>query len=120
MPQTVQVEGYEVRRRMNTVFYRKLDMREHQAPSQRFGSAYATVLDDAVGALGLTVCLRMVSRRHRKLGTEQPPQRAPKQGCESRITIGHKSLGQTMVPEDVVHEHLCRLFCGHAIVDSRK
>ena len=69
-------------------------------------------LEGAVGALGLTVGLRMVSGGHGELGAEAVQKRAPEVSGETRVAVAEDGLGDAVVTNDFAKEEPGEFGCS--------
>jgi hypothetical protein len=72
------------------------------------------VLDGAVGALGLTVGLRVSGGAHVQLGPGQRSELSPELGGETRVPVADKLQRQTVVAEHVVQEQQSDALSAHS------
>jgi hypothetical protein len=72
MTEAIHVKGSHPRGRVNRVVHGELDERKHRTPGCGRLRTVGTedILGHAVGTLGLTIRLRVVSRRHVEARTE--------------------------------------------------
>jgi len=104
MAQAIDEEGRAARRRMNGIVHGELHEGEHRAPRLRRLSTRATedVLQNAVDAFSLAICLRMVGRRHGQSRAETSEQLAPEASHEPRIAVRDNRLRKPVGFEHVL------------------
>jgi hypothetical protein len=84
---------------LSTLFSYSLVRAEHAERSGSEGVG-CPFLERAVGALGLTVGLRVKGGRHGEFGAEAAPQVAPEMGGETRVVVAEDGLEHIVVTDD--------------------
>jgi hypothetical protein len=122
MPQAVDVEWREARRRMHRIVKRELHLRKLRAPLGGLCNTDTAqdVLQDAINALGLTLGLRVVRCGHVELRPEKPEEVLPEVGDEPRVPVSDKRLWEAVVSEDMVDEELSRLRRWHTLLHGHQ
>jgi hypothetical protein len=111
MPQTVDGERREARRRMHCIVKRELHLRKLRAPLDGLCNADTAqdVFQDAIDALGLTIGLWVVRCGHVELRPEKPEQVLSEVGDKPRVSVTDECLRKAVVSEDMTDETLSRL-----------
>ena len=91
---------------MNSVVQRKLNNREHGAPTLRHISANTAqnVINDAINTLSLPIGLRMIRCGHAHKGVEHLEDGLPKLASEAGISIRDNYHWQTMLSKLTVNK----------------
>jgi hypothetical protein len=122
MSQSVYEKRGETRRCVDRIVNGEFRQRQHLAPRTWIACAEASkdIFDYAIDALGLTVGLGMVLRRHVQASTEHSEQALPKGTREPCVAVRHDGVGQPMLYKHMLDEKLGRAFCVGRFFDRSK
>ena len=117
MTAVLQEEWREGRGRADGIVVRKLQCRQKAVPIV-LGVVDAStkhILNDLVGTLRLSVCLRAHRRRHAETGAETLVKSKPELGGELGVAVGDDRNGESMVLEYMIYIQVCVVVLKHGI-----